>query len=245
MTRAVSRWLALLAALLTLLSVSGVYAADRAFARRFPASGQPALNTTGNISLIGNTSETCLVAASPVAPATCAASVLSVAATTTGSLATSNNNNYNMVYVNQGGAAGNGTLNASQSVLGIPASATVKWAGLYWAGETATASRNTVRFATPKAGYRLVTASVVDTSTTNANRYQGFADVSADVLSGGNGTYTVADVQSTTGAVDKYAGWSLVVVYTDASEKPRNLAVFDGLVSVANGSPKKIGRAHV
>ncbi len=232
MNRALSCWLTLLAVLLALLSASEVQAADRSFARRFPATGQPALNTTGNISIIGNTLETCLVATTPVSPASCAASVLSVAATTSGSLATSNNNNYNMVYVNQGGAAGNGTLNASQSVLGIPAVATVKWAGLYWAGDTAVATRNTVKFATPRAGYRTVTASVLDTAST-ANKYQGFADVTADVLSGGNGSYTVADVQSTIGSVDRYAGWSLVVVYADASEKPRNLAVFDGLVSVS------------
>ena len=63
-----------------------------------------------------------------------------------------------------------------------------------------------------------------------------FADVTSLVAAAGNGTYTVADVQAGTG-MDRYAGWSLVVVYANAAEMTRNVTVFDGFQIVNGATP--------
>ena len=52
----------------------------------------------------------------------------------------------------------------------------------------------------------------------------------------GAGTYSVANVQAGTGG-DRYAGWTLVVAYSDPTQPPRNLTVDDGFVTVSSGSP--------
>ena len=54
-------------------------------------------------------------------------------------------------------------------------------------------------------------------------RTSPFADVTALVTAGGSGRYQVANVQSGTG-LDRYAGWSLVVVYRDLALPLRNLS---------------------
>ena len=132
-----------------------------------------------------------------------------------------------------------------QSTLALPSGATVLFAGLYWGGDWSTGSaaapnasaRNTVKFRAPGAGaYSAVTASVLDDSTLNVGRYQGFANVTTQVQAAGNGSYTVANVQAGKGD-DHYAGWSLVVVYRDTTEPARNLTVFDGLKTIRPSDP--------
>src|SRR5262249_33498115 len=59
----------------------------------------------------------------------------------------------------------------------------------------------------------------------------GFANVTALVQAAGDGSYEIANVQAQTGS-DKYAGWSLVVVYRDPLAPARNLTVFDGYAVV-------------
>ncbi|PNY79534.1 beta strand repeat-containing protein [Deinococcus koreensis] len=222
-----SVWHVLLACLL-LVSLSWGSAADRVFSRRYPPFPGPGLNAAGNIAIIGNSSMTC-----PTAAAGCTAA--QTAAPSAAAAATLNNNGYTMTYINQGGAPGNGTINASQSTLSIPGAYTVKWAGLYWGGDSANAARGSIKFSRPgSVPYRTLTATTLDIATT-VNKYQGFLDVTSEIIAGGNGSYTVADIQSSL-TTDKYAGWSLVVVYTEPTEKPRNLAVFDGLVSVSGAA---------
>ena len=51
--------------------------------------------------------------------------------------------------------------------------------------------------------------------------------------------YFGADVPAATGE-DRYAGWSLVVVYRSPSLPLRNLTVFDGLADVGQGDPQSI-----
>ena len=145
-----------------------------------------------------------------------------------------NNNDFNMVYVDVD--ADGTTNNSSRATLALPAGATVLWAGLYWSGDSNAGARNTVRFSTPVAAYATLTATRLDASGTV---YQGFVEVTARVQTGGNGTYTVASVQSTTGT-NEFAGWGLVVVYRLASDPPRNLVVFDGYGQVAPGATQTI-----
>src|SRR4030095_6882063 len=139
-------------------------------------------------------------------------------------------NDFDMQYVDID--ADGTTFSSSRATLALPAGATVLWAGLYWGGSSNAAARNQVRLSTPVAGYVTLTATQLDAT---GSIYQGFVDVTALVLAGGNGNYTVANVQSTTGA-NNFGGWGLVVAYRDAAAAQRNLTVFDGYAEVAPGA---------
>lgn len=226
--------LALFAVLLSLCALAPVsQAADRAFAQRFTT------NDTGDILAIGNTVETCQAGtSSSQAPTTTCAAAQGAAPAT----AANNgiiNNSFNMVYVDTDNDAS--TFNSSSSNLSLPAGAQVLFAGLYWGGEVTAgsggsaapnaAARNTIKFKTPGGAYQTLTATTLDDGQII---YQGFKDVTSLVQAGGNGQYTVGNLQTGTGA-DRLGGWSLVIAYRDTNQPARNLTVFDGLQSV-NGT---------
>lgn len=204
-----ARILALAALALGLPAAGAQAQIVRAFMTRY-SSNQP-----GDITLIGNTIMTCSNGG------TCANGQA-------GTGASINNNNFTMVYVDVDGDAT--TFSSSSAGLSLPAGATVLWAGLYWGGLTTNAARNTVRFATPAAGYTTLTAAQTDVS---GQAYKCFADVTALVQAGMGGTYFAANVYSTPNATNVHAGWSLVVVYGLAGEPPRNLVVWDGYALVS------------
>ncbi len=188
--------------------------AQVAFSQRFNT------NDTGDIQIVGNTLMTC--------PGSCP-TIQNSASSTGANNAALNNNAYSMVYVDID--SDTTTINSSSANLTLPPSSTVLFAGLYWAGDSANAARTQVKFATPaSAAYNNLTGAV--TTSGSNNRYQGFINVTALVqaqTAGTTGTYTVANVQSTSGSIDRYAGWSLVVVIRDPAQPARNLVVFDGL----------------
>jgi hypothetical protein len=200
--------------------------AERVFTPRFSA------NDTGQIAIIGNTLMTC-----PTSP------LCSTVQAGGGTGAQTSNNSYDMEYVDVDGDAT--TINSSTARLDLPAGATVLFAGLYYGGRTTAGSggapapapleNNLVSFAVPGAAYTTLTAEV-DPSTVIAGSYGAFVDVTDQVAAAGSGVYQVADVQAGTG-LDRYAGWSLVVVYRDPAEPPRNLTVFDGLQAISQGDP--------
>lgn len=205
-------------------------AADRNFASRFTA------NDTGDIDVFGNTLMTC-----PASAAGCAAAQQSGVTTTADS--SSQNNAYNMRFIDVDGAA-NTTFNSSSSTVSLPAGSTVLFAGLYWGARTTAGSggiaapnaalRNTVKLKVPGASaYTSLTADTLDDGT--GGIYQGFEDVTSLVRTAGTGVYTVADVQASTGA-DTLAGWSLVIAYRDTAQPARNLSVFDGIKSISSGA---------
>jgi uncharacterized repeat protein (TIGR01451 family) len=187
----------------------------RAFTPRFTA------NQSGDILMIGNTLMTC----SGGAPCTNARN----------GVGGSDNDDFAMQYVDVDADAS--TFNSSQATLALPPGASVLWAGLYWGGDSGSPLRNQVAFSTPFSGTVTLTAAQLDAS---GGTYQGFVDVTSAVQFAGNGVYTLANVQSTTGA-DRFAGWALVVVYGDPSIPPRSLVVFDGYAGVVPGSPVSIG----
>ncbi|MBI1798942.1 MAG: DUF11 domain-containing protein [Candidatus Eisenbacteria bacterium] len=175
------------------------------------------LSMNGDITLIGNTLMSC------TGNGACANG-------RNGTGGSINDNDFNMAYVDVDGDAS--TFSSSSATLTLPATGTVVWAALYWSGDSNNGARNTVKFSTPAAGYVTLTASQLDASGTV---YQGLIDVTSRVQTGGNGSYTVANVQSTTGA-NHFAGWSLVAVYRDNTLPARNLVVFDGYAQVAPGA---------
>ena len=169
------------------------------------------MNTTGAITMTGNTLLTC-----PPAASGCLAARTGTAPTD----AANNDNAYSMIFVDVD--ADTTTFNSSRNTLTIPGASTVAWAGLYWGADTSAgtggtaaatpASRNTVLFKTPGAStYTPITATQVDLTGT---QYQGFADVTALVQSARSGEYSTANLQAGRGA-DRYGGWSLVVAYQD------------------------------
>ena len=199
--------------------------ADRDFANRF------ALSTHGDIRIVGNKLHDC--------PGDTGCQEARDTFSTTYF-----NNDHAMVQLDVD--SDTATFNSSRATLDLPAGAEVRFAGLYWGatlsgteGPTpaeAPEERGTVKFDPPGAGgYETVTATTLETPIFTDEFYGGFADVTERVVAAGEGSYAVADVQSSTGK-STVAGWSLVVAYEQAAEPLRNLTVFDGFTFMLNNS---------
>lgn len=155
-----------------------------------------------------------------------------------------NNNDFNMGHVDIDGQAG--TFNSSMAPLSIPAGSTVQRAYLYWGADTSAggsgsaaptpSSRNQVRFSAAGGAYVTVTAGTVDVT---GNRYSAIADVTSLVAAGGSGNYMTANVQAGTGT-DRYAGWGLVVIYSNPTLPLRSLTLFDGSLNINTSTPSSI-----
>ncbi|MES2297882.1 MAG: DUF6701 domain-containing protein [Pseudomonadota bacterium] len=134
-------------------------------------------------------------------------------------------------------AVSNSNSNLSASLSGIPATATITAAYLYWAGSGATpdytvtfegASVTATRQYTIDAGSSLLF-------------FSGAADVTAAVTSKRNGTYTLSnltiDTSNTYCNVETVlGGWALLAIYSDTSETFRVLNVYEGFQYVQNSS---------
>ena len=218
--------LLLLATMQQMLMASDVHAQARAFTQRFNT------NDNGDIRLIGNTVKTCdSTTVGAVGQTTCVAA-------RTATDTNNDNGSYAIIDVNVDGAP---NFNSSTAILSLPAGSTVLFAGLYWGARSASVGRGQVLFRTPgSGGYAPVTASIVDTGGGGAsNNYQAFADVTAQVAAGGNGTYGVANIQANNGNDGNgfWGGWSLVIAYKNLGDTLKNLAVYDGYqVIVAAGT---------
>jgi large repetitive protein len=210
----------LLAVLMSM--IAAVEAAPRTFAQRFTA------NAAGDITIIGNTLLTCSTTGTNGAQC--------VAARTGGATtAAPTNNSFTMINVDVDADAA--TFNSSTAGLTMPAGSSVLFAGLYWTGTSTAASRNTVLFKTPgAAAYQSLTATTLDDSGVATIYYQGFVNVTTQVAAAGNGTYTVANVQTSVNAANFVAGWSLVVAYSNSTLPTRNLSVYDGYARVAGAT---------
>ncbi|MFG1605726.1 Ig-like domain-containing protein [Actinoplanes sp. NPDC049265] len=184
-----------------------------------------AANANGAIVLRGNASLTC-----PPAATGCLDALRGIGATSGEAL---NNNGYNMMYKDVD--TDPSTFNSSSADINLPAGSTVLFAGLYWSANTGAGSngsaapnagiKGTIRFRVPGgSGYTTLTTSDVMAGGT---AYQSYRKVTDLVAGGGNGTYTVADIQAGTG-VDRYAGWALVIAYQNPAEPMRDLRVYDG-----------------
>src|SRR5262249_46319657 len=191
------------------------------------------VNTTGDTVVLGNTLETASTVGNPGRTAQ------DVINAQNGTGAFVNNNDWNTVYVDVDGNPA--TFDSSSNSLNLVNGASVLFAGLYWMGNSSSAQRSQVLFSTPTSGgYVTVNGSVIgDTSavtpapTPAGSNYEGFADVTALVQAGGNGSYTVANVQAATGT-NFYAGWSMIVVFRAPSLPARNITVFDGYAVVSS-----------
>jgi uncharacterized repeat protein (TIGR01451 family) len=201
-------------------------AALRTFASRFST------NVQGDIVFVANTLLTCTAALN----ADCSGALAG-----TNSGAQLNNNNMNMRMLDTDADAS--TFNSSSANLAMPTGATVLFAGLYWGAKTSlgttgapvvpnAALTGQVKFKVPgSTTYATISATTLDNDAAST-AFQGFADVTSLVSAAGVGTYTTANVQAGLGA-DRYAGWTMVVAYSDPNGTMKNLSVFDGFQTVS------------
>jgi large repetitive protein len=211
------------AASILLVLIAAVPAqADRNFGARFTA------NQPGDIAIVGNTVLTCDPNGQNGSDC--------VAAQAGGNFA---NNDFDAIEIDVDSDPA--TENSSRATLAMPSNANVLWAGLYWFANSSDPARNTVKFQPPgQSGYTNLTSNTIGTGgsvDTSGAFYSAMAVVTNQVRAAGDGVYTVADVKPDTSlGTNDNAGWSLVVVYADATQPPRNLSVFDGLVQVSQGA---------
>lgn len=139
------------------------------------------------------------------------------------------------------------TTNSSAAALALPVGAEVLSAQAYWSADLVGTSpghdapdpgalgRAVLR--SPSGARGELVAERVDR--VGASRYQAVADVTDLVRSGGAGAWTLGGVQLGTGP-GAYGGWSIVVVYRDASAPMRSLVVLDGLTQVDTGASQHL-----
>ena len=219
--------------LLSLLTPAAAQAAEAEvpLATRFESSGR------GDLALTANTLMTC-----PDAGGTDAGCIAARAGI--GGLAALNNNGYAMALVDVDSDPA--TFDSSSATLGLPAGATVQFAGLFYGARTSKgtggaaapdpAARGVVLLKPPGSiSYSALAATVHDSAAIEA-AYTGFVDVTSIVAAAGSGVYSVANVQAGTGE-DRYGGWALVVAYANPAAEPHSIRVFEGLASIKAGEP--------
>ncbi|MEO0997585.1 MAG: hypothetical protein AAFX58_08705, partial [Pseudomonadota bacterium] len=121
---------------------------------------------------------------------------------------------------------------STATLSGIPATATIRAVYLYWVGSGAAVDGQVAL------NGATVTASRTDTATfpfggTNYQFFSGFAEISAQNVVNGNGSYTLSALNVTnSGAYCNVqvvvAGWALYVVYDDPASPLHAVNVFDG-----------------
>ena len=173
-------------------------------------------NAPGDITFVSNTLQTCSTTGTN--GATCVSN---------GQNGNGANNQHTMINVDIDNDIT--TPNSSSNDLTLGGGATVLFAGLFWVGYARVANTfdSTVKFETPAGGgYTTVTA--LDIDNLGSRHFGAYADVTGLVQAGGNGTYTVADLDLSTGSSGRYGGWTLAVAFEDNSEPWRNLSIFNG-----------------
>lgn len=141
--------------------------------------------------------------------------------------------------------------NSSSADLVLPAGTnTIKFARLYWGGRISnsvvTAAPDTLRKVKIRKGtsgaYSSAFAPVANTDQFAINgsevTYQSYVDVTSFIQQYGAGTYTIADVPSTPGAVSnggKYAGWCIMIAYENTVMPYNSVRIYDGYSQVFDG----------
>ncbi|GAA1946624.1 hypothetical protein [Microbacterium deminutum] len=197
-----------------------------------PFTSRFSTDDNGTISIFGNNLLSC-----PTTDSRCAGARAGTTSV--------NNNSFAMQNLDADTVAS--TFNSSSVGVTAPPNSEVLWAGLYWGarlsratgGTAGVGDRKVMQLRAPGAGYVPVRSQVGFGPTAGDQAYQEFADVTALVRDAGAGTYWGANVVAGTGE-DRYAGWSLVVVYRAPGLPLRNLTVFDGFADVGRDEPQTV-----
>jgi large repetitive protein len=144
------------------------------------------------------------------------------------------------------------TFNSTASVLQLPEGARVQYAALYWGARLrgadgmadAPPTTDRVKLKSPAStSYIDIVANPSDVinvpgAISPSRPYQAKAIVTDIVRSAGAGTYTVANIAAGLGN-DRYAGWTLAVVFQDPKRPLRDITLFDGMVGIRSSDPSE------
>ncbi|RYY58033.1 MAG: T9SS type A sorting domain-containing protein [Chitinophagaceae bacterium] len=214
--------------ILIAILVFGVYSAARSqvvtpFSIRHQTTQKGGIRYVSNSALTCAASGACVTAQSQTAPS-----------------GNAQNNDYNSAFIDMDGDAA--TFMSSSDSLALPGCTEITWAGLYWGGDLAStnarwATKNQVRLKVNAGTYVNLTADQLSTNTVGYATYHCFKDVTSIAkAAGANARYTLANVTATTGATNKFGGWTIVIVYKNDLQPMRRLTVFNGLTVVSNGN---------
>ncbi|PES75362.1 hypothetical protein CN509_20065, partial [Bacillus cereus] len=141
-------------------------------------------------------------------------------------------------------------LNSSSAILNLPAGSSILYAELVWAGTFRTDTEDVlpflndnITFTTPAGTFSVTPdpATAQQGSVGNQFYYARSANVTNLVSAGGAGTYTTGAVPAARTSADptisRSAGWTLEVVYQNASLPLRNLSVYAGQEIIDASSP--------
>ena len=136
------------------------------------------------------------------------------------------NNYIDMVFVDIDGDAT--TFNSSSATFATNRCNRVVYAGLYWGADVAptTPAPNQVKFKVPGNPYQDLVADI------NLDKiyYKDVTDI-VKINTNPSGDYYVANISSSEGR-SSAAGWSLVIVYEDATASRKYISTFDGFSAV-------------
>jgi uncharacterized repeat protein (TIGR01451 family) len=147
-----------------------------------------------------------------------------------------------------------GPSNATSADLILPAGTnTIKFARLYWGGRlennVITSAPDTLRKVKIRKGgagsYSTVLAPLSSVDYYDISpyevAYQSYVDIKPFIQTNGAGTYTVADIPLTTGAISNgghYAGWCIMIAYENTALPFTSVRIYDGFSRVyIIGSP--------
>ncbi|MFD5463832.1 hypothetical protein ACFWIQ_13570 [Kitasatospora sp. NPDC127059] len=202
----------------------------------------------GSISRISNSLMTCDETKAPLDPAQ---PPCEDARTGLGSMPI--NNKYEMKYINIDpgavGPEGDAIYSASSADLGLIDGSTVKYARLYWGGTRGIGDTvlpenriDGVYLKVPGANqYRAVNndqPSIGYITTDVESSYQASADITDLVKQAGNGTYTVANMDSVV-KPHSWGGWTIVVAYENDCKPMRHIHLWDGFQVELPDSPER------
>lgn len=145
------------------------------------------------------------------------------------------NNSYNAAYVDIDGLPS--TFQSSSDSLNLPNCSQITWAGLYWGGNGTSVQGNAnIKLRVNSGSYQTIVADEKFTNTTGYVSYHNFKNITNIVKAAGTkARFTLADIPTDgIGVSNKWANWSIVVVYGNELESMRQLTVFDGLSNVSS-----------
>ncbi len=131
-----------------------------------------------------------------------------------------------------GGGGACDILTQSSAEFNLQPTQTLVAALLYWSGS------GTGDFNVKLNGNNIVAERTFAGNFTGLNYFSAYADVTAIVFNQGNGTYTLSDLDLTTvipaycGSATNYGGWSILVIYQEATLSQNQIGVFDGFEAV-------------
>ncbi|MBT0609048.1 T9SS type B sorting domain-containing protein [Aequorivita echinoideorum] len=132
-------------------------------------------------------------------------------------------------------------LTSSSANLSLDSSQQIVAAYLYWAG-SGPGDFNVTLNQAPISAQRTF-SHIFNSGGTDYLYFSAFADVTQQLINTGNGNYTLADLDLTQiivnycqpiGTATNFGGWSITVIYEDASLPVNQVTIFDGLESVSS-----------